>query len=71
MILDVLREVGSSKYDALKGPSELSEGMKRRVLIAMAVLLKPDLIIADNPIANIDYALATQIMDLFERFRRI
>jgi len=71
MIFDVLREVGLSRYDALKVSSELSEGMKRRVLIAMAILLKPDLIIADNPIANIDYALAVQIMNLFKRFKRI
>ena len=46
-------------------PSQLSGGMAQRVMIAMASLLEPELIIADEPTSAIDASLRKMVLDLF------
>lgn len=46
-------------------PSQLSGGQCQRVMIALAVALKPDLIIADEPTSSVDAGLQQTILDLF------
>jgi peptide/nickel transport system ATP-binding protein len=50
-------------------PHQLSGGMLQRALIAMVLLLEPDLIIADEPTTNLDNIVERQILELFRRLR--
>lgn len=68
IIREALAKVGLDPLIALRYPHELSEGQKRRVLIAMALLTEPKLLIVDNPIAGLDYVLARQIVELIKFF---
>ena len=70
-VREMLEQVGLSDYNrVLKAyPHELSGGMLQRVMIAMALLLKPQLIIADEPTTALDVTVQAQIMELLVGLR--
>ncbi|MER6007794.1 ABC transporter ATP-binding protein [Nonomuraea angiospora] len=51
-------------------PHQFSGGMRQRILVAMAVALEPDLIIADEPTTALDVTVQAQILELIDRLRR-
>lgn len=61
----MLERVGLASERVLKSyPHELSGGMQQRVMIAMALLLSPKLLIADEPTTALDVTVQAQIMNL-------
>ncbi len=68
LVVDMFNEVGitNAKERVHSYPHELSGGMRQRVMIAMAVITKPKLIIADEPTTSLDITISKQILSLIK-----
>lgn len=68
-VVELLNWVGlGDRLDAR--PATLSGGEKQRVAIARAVIVKPDLIIADEPTGNVDEEMGDRLLHLFRELNR-
>jgi peptide/nickel transport system ATP-binding protein len=70
VILDAIHSVSLDEPILKTYPHELSGGMKQRVVIAMALLLKPKFVIADEPTTALDVLIQAQIVNLLKNLKK-
>lgn len=67
---DVLKKLGISQERLNDYPHQFSGGMRQRVMIGLALVLNPDLIIADEPTTALDVIVEAQILELLKSLKR-
>ena len=71
-VIELLDQVGiADPEERIRSyPHELSGGMQQRIMIAMALAGKPDILVADEPTTALDVTIQAQILDLLSEIRR-
>lgn len=71
-VLDILERVGLSPADSFysRYPHHLSGGQRQRVVIARAISIDPEYLIADEPVAMVDVSVRAQIIELLLKMQR-
>jgi len=70
LIFKAINSVNLDESVLKKYPHELSGGMKQRIIIAMALLLKPKFVIADEPTTALDVLIQAQIVNLLKKLKK-
>ena len=69
-VLEFLQQIGLEGKEK-RFPAELSGGQQQRVAIARAMVSQPDLILADEPTANLDSETGIQLLEMMRNFNQV
>ncbi|WP_029608418.1 ABC transporter ATP-binding protein [Mycoplasma simbae] len=69
LIIDILKQVGLDETVLNRFPLEFSGGQQQRVGICRAVVLQPQILIADEPISALDVSIQAQVINIFKELK--
>ena len=68
-ISQIIHDVGLPNESLIRFPHEFSGGQRQRIGIARALVLKPEFIIADEPVSALDVSIQAQVLNLLEKLK--